>query len=43
LGKVILIVGPIIFAFITMVGGNLLHDKFGFRYWRNPGAFAELY
>jgi amino acid transporter len=26
-----------------MVGGNPLHDKFGFRYWRNPGAFAELY
>jgi len=26
-----------------MVGGNPVHDKFGFRYWRNPGAFAELY
>jgi amino acid transporter len=43
LGKVILIVGLIISTFITMVGGNPLHDKFSFRYWRNPGAFAELH
>jgi amino acid transporter len=43
LGKVLLIVGLIIFTFIVMVGGNPLHDKFGFRYWRDPGAFAELY
>lgn len=26
-----------------MLGGNPLHDRFGFRYWRDPGAFAELY
>ena len=26
-----------------MLGGNPLGDRFGFRYWRNPGAFAELY
>ncbi|KAE8443327.1 hypothetical protein EG329_001970 [Mollisiaceae sp. DMI_Dod_QoI] len=43
MGKVLLIVGLIIFTFITMVGGNPMHDKFGFRYWKNPGAFAELY
>jgi amino acid transporter len=43
MGKVLLIVGLIIFTFVTMVGGNPLHDKFGFRYWSNPGAFAELY
>lgn len=43
MGKVLLIIGLIIFTFVTMVGGNLLHDKFGFRYWSNPGAFAELY
>jgi amino acid transporter len=43
LGKVLLIVGLIIFTFITMLGGNPLHDRFGFRYWENPGAFAELY
>ena len=40
LGKVILIVGLIIYTFITMLGGNPLHDRFGFRYWKNPGAFA---
>lgn len=43
IGKVILIVGLIIFTFITMLGGNPLHDRFGFRYWRDPGAFTELY
>uniref|UniRef100_A0A8H8CND0 Amino acid permease/ SLC12A domain-containing protein n=1 Tax=Psilocybe cubensis TaxID=181762 RepID=A0A8H8CND0_PSICU len=45
LGKAILAVGVIIFTFVTMVGGNPLHDAYGFRYW-NPakvqGApFAE--
>src|SRR5262249_41213757 len=24
-----------------MVGGNPKHDAYGFRYWYNPGAFAE--
>lgn len=24
-----------------MVGGNPKHDAYGFRYWNNPGAFAE--
>ncbi|OCL12726.1 hypothetical protein AOQ84DRAFT_227151 [Glonium stellatum] len=43
LGKVLLIIGLIIYTFITMLGGNPLHDRFGFRYWKNPGAFAELY
>ena len=43
LGKVLLIVGLITYTFITMLGGNPLHDRFGFRYWRDPGAFAELY
>lgn len=43
LGKVLLIVALIIFTFITMLGGNPLHDRFGFRYWKNPGAFTELY
>ncbi|KAB8289564.1 hypothetical protein EYC80_010722 [Monilinia laxa] len=27
----------------TMLGGNPLHDRFGFRFWRTPGAFTELY
>lgn len=43
LGKVILIVGLIAYTFITMLGGNPLHDRFGFRYWKDPGSFAELY
>ncbi|CAL3963801.1 unnamed protein product [Diplocarpon coronariae] len=43
LGKVLLIVGLIMFTFITMLGGNPIHDRFGFRFWNDPGAFAELY
>ncbi|KAI9734258.1 MAG: hypothetical protein M1834_002362 [Cirrosporium novae-zelandiae] len=43
LGKVLLIVGLIIFTFIAMLGGNPLHDRYGFRYWKNPGSFAPLY
>ena len=43
LGKVLLIVGLIIYTFIAMLGGNPLGDRFGFRYWDNPGSFAELY
>ncbi|VUC26964.1 unnamed protein product [Clonostachys rosea] len=43
LTKLILIIGLITFTFIVMVGGNPHHDRFGFRYWNNPGAFAELY
>ncbi|KAL1998780.1 hypothetical protein VTN02DRAFT_5582 [Thermoascus thermophilus] len=43
LGKVLLIVGLIIYTFIAMLGGNPIGDRFGFRYWQNPGAFAELY
>lgn len=43
IGKVLLIVGLIIFTFIVMVGGNPLGDRFGFRFWKEPGAFATLY
>ncbi|PGH02133.1 hypothetical protein GX51_04837 [Blastomyces parvus] len=43
LGKALLIIGLIIFTFITMLGGNPLGDRYGFRYWREPGSFAELY
>ncbi|CCH42196.1 General amino acid permease [Wickerhamomyces ciferrii] len=39
IGKVILAVGLMFFTFITMVGGNPNKDSFGFRYWREPGAF----
>jgi amino acid transporter len=43
LGKVLLIIGLIFFTFIVMLGGNPLHDRFGFRNWRDPGSFAEYY
>lgn len=26
-----------------MLGGNPINDRYGFRYWNNPGSFAELY
>jgi amino acid transporter len=28
------------YTFVTMVGGNPLHDRFGFRYWKDPGVWA---
>jgi len=31
LGKVLLIVGLLVFTFIAMLGGNPIHDRFGFR------------
>jgi amino acid transporter len=31
------------FTSITMVGGNPQHDAYGFRYWKDPGPFANLY
>ncbi|KAI5195088.1 hypothetical protein E4T39_08373 [Aureobasidium subglaciale] len=40
-GKVLLILIVFCFTFITMVGGNPKHDAYGFRYWSNPGSFAE--
>ena len=43
LGKVLLIIGLIIYTFIVMLGGSPQGDRFGFRYWKNPGTFAELY
>ncbi|KAJ5665645.1 uncharacterized protein N7477_008093 [Penicillium maclennaniae] len=43
LGKVLLSTGLIFYTFIVMLGGNPLSDRFGFRYWKEPGAFAEYY
>ncbi|CAK4030571.1 probable amino acid transporters [Lecanosticta acicola] len=40
-GKVLLIFLLFTFTFVTMCGGNPKHDAYGFRYWNNPGAFAE--
>ncbi|KAL8964259.1 MAG: hypothetical protein Q9183_004579, partial [Haloplaca sp. 2 TL-2023] len=43
LGKVVLAGGLIVYTFITMVGGNPLGDKYGFRFFRDPGSFGEVY
>ena len=43
MSKVVLSVGLIFFTFIVMLGGNPKGDRFGFRYWNNPGSFAEYY
>ncbi|KAL4878469.1 amino acid permease/ SLC12A domain-containing protein [Aspergillus karnatakaensis] len=40
-GKIILIFMLFFFTFVTMVGGNPQGDAYGFRYWNNPGSFAE--
>ena len=41
IGKLLLIFMLIFYTFITMVGGNPLHDAYGFRYWKDPGPMAE--
>ncbi|KAF7715852.1 Amino acid/polyamine transporter I [Penicillium ucsense] len=43
LGKVLLSIGLIFYTFIVMLGGNPLGDRFGFRYWNDPGPFNEYY
>ncbi|KAG6008150.1 hypothetical protein E4U21_004907 [Claviceps maximensis] len=43
IGKVLLIMGLIVFTFVVMLGGNPQGDRFGFRFWNEPGAFAPLY
>lgn len=40
-GKFLLIIIVFCFTFVTMCGGNPQHDAFGFRYWADPGSFAE--
>lgn len=37
--KVMVMLGLIIFLFIIMLGGGPNHDRLGFRYWKDPGAF----
>ncbi|KAL2834114.1 amino acid permease/ SLC12A domain-containing protein [Aspergillus pseudoustus] len=37
--KVVVIVGLILLSFILMLGGGPDHDRKGFRYWNDPGAF----
>lgn len=40
--KVLVMLGLILLMFIIMLGGGPNHDRLGFRYWKNPGAFKEL-
>lgn len=37
--KVLIMVGLIILTFVIALGGGPTHDRTGFRYWRDPGAF----
>lgn len=39
--KIVTIVGLILLAFILDVGGGPDHHRYGFQYWRNPGAMKE--
>ncbi|RAL14769.1 general amino acid permease [Aspergillus homomorphus CBS 101889] len=39
--KIVLMLGLICYTFVTMVGGNPHHDAYGFRYWKDPGAFVS--
>lgn len=41
--KVIIILGIILCTFIFAMGGGPDHDRRGFRYWQEPGAFATKY
>ena len=40
--KIITMVGVILLLFILAVGGGPTGDRPGFRYWSDPGAFAEF-
>lgn len=40
-GKLILFLIVFSFTLVTMAGGNPKHDAYGFRYWADPGSFAE--
>ena len=39
--KVIVIIGVIILSLVLALGGGPDHDRKGFRYWKDPGAFKE--
>ncbi|USP82132.1 Dicarboxylic amino acid permease [Curvularia clavata] len=39
--KVIIMIGVIVLLFVLAVGGGPMGDRPGFRYWQDPGAFAE--
>lgn len=41
--KVIVILGIILFSLVIACGGGPKGEALGFKYWSNPGAFAEMY
>lgn len=41
--KVIMIIGLLILSLVLMLGGGPTHDRLGFRFWNDPGAFNTLY
>jgi yeast amino acid transporter len=41
--KILTLCGLIIISIILVLGGGPTHDRIGFRYWKTPGAFKELY
>jgi amino acid transporter len=41
--KVLITLGLIILLFVIMLGGGPTHDRLGFRYWKNPGAFKPYH
>ncbi len=40
--KVIMIIGLLILSLVLMLGGGPTHDRLGFRFWQDPGAFQPL-
>ena len=40
--KVITCLGLILLLFVITLGGGPTHDRIGFRYWQNPGAFLHF-
>ncbi|THZ63023.1 putative amino acid transporter [Aureobasidium pullulans] len=38
--KILLATGLIVYTLVVMLGGNPLHDRFGFRYWKEPGLWT---
>lgn len=41
--KVITCLGLILLLWIIALGGGPTHDRIGFRYWKNPGAFLHYH
>lgn len=41
--KILTLCGLIILSIILVLGGGPKHERIGFRYWKNPGAFSEKF